>query len=63
MKTTSEITVYELNGQEPDEEHIILIESHWVDEGKVVLVIAGVRYAVAARQLQAAVESARRVPR
>ena len=60
VNVTSEITVYELNGEEilDCRKLTISVQSHTTKNRSVVVVVDGSRFTVRARDLQVAIENA-----
>lgn len=60
MKTTSKITVYEVDGKEvgPASEQCILVEAHWNRRSFVVLTVGDRTVTVSADELRRAIENA-----
>ena len=57
---TVRLTVYELDGADHYKPGGLIVESHWNDQDRVVLVVDGKRYTVIASDLADAAERARR---
>lgn len=60
IKVKNEVKIHERNDEDIAllENRCIGVESHWNNEEKVVLVVDGERYAVAAKDLLCAIENA-----
>ena len=57
---TVRLTVYELDGADHYKPGGLIVESHWNDHDRVVLVVDGKRYTVMAEDLADAAERARK---
>ncbi|MBI3938160.1 MAG: hypothetical protein HY323_14375 [Betaproteobacteria bacterium] len=57
---TVRLTVYELDGTDHYKPGGLIVESHWNDHDRVVLVVDGKRYTVVASDLADAAERARK---
>ena len=57
---TVRLTVYELDGADHYKAGGLIVESHWNDRNRVVLVVDGKRYTVVASDLADAAERARK---
>jgi hypothetical protein len=60
MRVTTTLDVYEIDGEDTKiTRPIIMVQSHWSDDDRIVLVIDGKERSVLADQLVAAVANAR----